>query len=404
MGRKKIQKEKATDATVVTPLAPVAEVPATSPESSSLAMAGNSFDYTKKLAMLSPAEKKKFLAMADKIQVNDPTSIQSFGSELSQVVSRNGDVLLEQCKSNRNSDVEMLANELLEELNLIDLDELSKSPWKSFASKVPILRHIVKSVESIMVKYNSIKQNVDAISQKIATTKIVAMRDNSTLQTIFDNNVQYIQQLRDLIIAAKLKMEAIDAEITKRRQDPSTEVYELQKMDNFRNALSKRIADMQTIECVLGQNLIQIGFVQNSNIAIADKAETVVNHIIPIWKTQLAMAVMLSNQKASLDANAKMEEFTNKMLVMNAKAVKENALAAAKASENQTIHLETLQKTNQSLTETVVELKKIRQEGEQIRQNVETSCKTFFEGLHNTYQEMAGLGTDAAKAISTGSK
>lgn len=349
---------------------------------------GNSFDYETRLATLSEADRSKYMAISAKIKLDDPTTIQSFGSELSQTVAQNGSVLLNSVRSDNSSEVVELTNDLLAELNMIDLDELTPSTWKRIARKLPIVRHLVKSVENVMIKYDTISANVEAISKKISTAKVVAMRDNSTLQTIFNNNVHYILQIRELIMAAKLKEQELRAELERMQSDPSTELYQIQDMQNFINSLGKRIADMQTTEYVMQQNLYQIRATQNNNISIADKSENIVNHVIPIWKNQLAISIIMNNQKASIDAQAKITETTNEILKKNASALKINAINVAKANEEQVISLDTLQKTTNDLIETVKEVKAIHDQGEANRKAIEKSLHDYTEQLTNAVNDM----------------
>lgn len=350
---------------------------------------GNSFDYETRLATLNEDERERLLALTSNISVNDLASVQMYGSELSQVISNNGNALLASVRSDNTAEVVDLTNKLLAELNLIDIDEINaNTTWKRLARRLPIVRTLVSSVQSVMIKYDTISENVDKISKKIGSAKVVALRDNSTLQQIFDNNVDYINQIRNLIIGLKLKDDEITKEIEQMQSDTTVEPYMIQDMQTLQTSVQKRITDMQTTEYVLTQNLFQIRATQSNNTAIADKSENICNNVIPLWKNQLAIAIIMNNQKSSIDAQKKITDTTNEILKKNAANLKINSINVAKSNEEMVISLDTLQKTTQSLIETITEVKHIHEEGAKNRQTIEKSLKDYSEQLMNTIQSV----------------
>lgn len=340
-------------------------------------------DYAMKLAALSPDERTYYLEKSSKIKMDDMASISHYGSELSQVVASNGNTLLQSVRGNSTSEVVALTNDLLAQLNLIDIDEINtNSGFKGWLRKLPIISKFMKSMESIMIKYDSIAENVDKISAKIGTAKLVAMRDNGTLEQIYTNNMQYIQQLRELIIAAKVREEEITKEIQRMAEDPMHfEAYQINDANNFKNALGKRINDMITTEYILQQNLFQIRATQSNNIAIADKSDNIVNHIIPIWKNQLAISIVMNNQKASIDAQQKITATTNDILKKNAQALKTNSINVAKAAEESVVSLDTLRETTQALTDTLQEVRKIHADAAKARATAEATLLDYSKKL-----------------------
>ena len=352
-------------------------------ELSSAAPTVGDFNYDQRIALLTPEEKEKYKELSKKLTCNDLTTVQTFGNELSQVIATNGDMLLNSVRADNSNEVIEMTNDLLAQLNLIDFDQLEDTRWKRIMKRTPFLRKFVKNVQNFFNEYDTIASNVDKISQKIGAAKIIAMRDNSTLEQIFDNNITYIGQLRELIIAAKLKLSELKSEIEKMQQDPNVEVYQINDMQNFQNAIEHRIADMETEEYILTQNQFQIRATQHNNLAIADKADNIVNSIIPVWKNQLALTVIMNNQKSSAEAEHKITETTNQMLRKNAQTLKLNSINVAKETERQVVDLETLNNVTQNLVETINEVKRIHEEGARNREAIEKSLQGFAEQLNN---------------------
>lgn len=351
--------------------------------SSNINLITKTFNYDDCLLHLTPEQKEKYQTLSDKIDIHDISSINQYGADLSAVISNNGNMLLESVRSNNSDEIVSLTNELLEQLDLIDIDELNtNTKWKRFCRSVPILRKMVKSITSIMTKYDSIKNNIDKISGKIGTSKIVALRDNSTLQDIFDSNISYINQLRELIIAAKFKYNMIENELKQMRMDVSKyETYEISDTETFANNLQKKIVDMETNEYVLIQNLLQIRATQQNNYLIADKADNMITNIIPIWKNQLAISIIMNNQKNSIEAQQKITETTNRILKENAKNLKINSINVAKANESSVISLDTLKETTQTLIDTIKEVKSIHDNSEKSMQKYEEQLRNFTKQL-----------------------
>lgn len=346
------------------------------------------FDYERALQALTPAEKDKYLALTDKLDYHNAATLQSYGSDLNTIISKNGDTLLNTVKSDNSVEVIGYINTLLSELNGFD-DELNKytnnhsSAFKRFFYSLPFVKRVATSLDNVLSNYNTVAQNVDKITEKIGNAKIVALRDNSTLQQIFDCNTLYIKQLRDLIIAAKLKVEEYEVELETLKTCINVESYEISDMTDYIHKLKKRIADLQTSEYVLMQNLLQIRATQSNNIAIAEKTDNIVNQVIPVWKNQLPMAIILKNQQASIEAQSKISETTNKLIAKTASDLKINSIAVAKASEESIISIDTLKSTTQDLITTITEVKRIHKEGENNRANLENYLKDFSKQIAN---------------------
>ena len=371
------------DTTITTPTVAI--------EQKEVSLAVKEKNYDTIIATLTPEQRQEYLAKADSISTNDVNSVRNFGQEISSIVAKNGDVLLSQVKANRSNEVVEYVNSLLVELGDFD-DEINKfsnsesSALKRFIYKLPIIRNLRKTVQEICVQYSTVSENVNKISDKIAMSKVVALRDNTTLQQIYENNELYLQDLAKLIVAGKLKLEEIDKQIEDMKT-PGAESYEIQNMQYFRNALSKRISDMQVTGHVFYQSQFQIMAIQQNNNSIADKSDEIVNHVIPIWKNQLPMAIVLKNQTASIEAQNKIAETTNRLLEKTANDLKTNSISVAKASEESVISLSTLDKTTKALIDTVKSVRQIHADAEKNRGIVESTLQKYNQEIEGVIIE-----------------
>lgn len=370
---------------------PITTTPTVAMEQKEANLAVREKNYDTIIATLTPEQRQEYLAKADSISTNDVNSVRNFGQEISSIVAKNGDVLLSQVKANRSNEVVEYVNSLLVELGDFD-DEINKfsnsesSALKRFIYKLPIIRNLRKTVQEICVQYSTVSENVNKISDKIAMSKVVALRDNTTLQQIYENNELYLQDLAKLIVAGKLKLEEIDKQIEDMKTS-GAESYELQNMQYFRNALSKRISDMQVTGHVFYQSQFQIMAIQQNNNSIADKSDEIVNHVIPIWKNQLPMAIVLKNQTASIEAQNKIAETTNRLLEKTANDLKTNSISVAKASEESVISLSTLDKTTKALIDTVKSVRQIHADAEKNRGIVESTLQKYNQEIEGVIIE-----------------
>ena len=348
------------------------------------------FDYTQQIAMLTPEQRKEYLAKANVINEKDITSIQAFGSEISKSVEDNGNTLLASVRSNNsNNEASQLINDLLAELKMVDMDDLSTSKLKRILRRIPGVRNIIMTADKVIIKYDNIKNNVDQIALRIKQHKIIAQRDNNTLDVIFDNNCKYIDDTRDHIIAAKLKAQEIAEHIEYMKERPA-EFSPIQVHDsqNFLNALQKRIADLQISEFIFNQNLFQIRAIQTNNMTLSNRAETIASTVIPIWKNQLSLSVIMINQQENIRQQKQINETTNKIIARNSQLMKENSIAAAKANEETIVSLDTLQTTTKDLIDTISEVQKIQQEGAKMRETLEKNLVDYGNQLTTKINEL----------------
>ena len=348
------------------------------------------FDYESKLQVLTEEERDKYTKIGAVINIDDTNSVQTYGSDLSKAIARCGDTLLNSVRSTNNDELIQLTNKLLGELNLINVSELNtESKIKAFLRQVPILKKLVQSVDNVMIKYDKIGDNVDKISKKIDSTRVVAMRDNSTLQTIFDADKEYVLQIREYILAAKIRLAEIQAEVDAMMAEPDKyEVYEIKRRMNFSGNLERRITDMQTTEYTLSQSLMQIEAIVSGNDQIAQRADNLVNNILPIWKNQLSNAIIIANQRTSIEAQNKTAETINKIISANAENIRKNATEIAKANENPTITLETLEKATKELIQMVKDVRDIQKKGSENRKNIEKALMSYSEQLETAVKNL----------------
>ena len=354
-------------------------------------------------ASLTPEKIERYQSITKSLVVTDMNSINNYGSELSTIMSQNSDELLKAVRTDNGGEVSKLTSELLGQLEMIDIDELGKeNSWKTIMRKIPILRNFVPSIQQILNKYDTISDTVSKISEKIQAVSMVSKRDNTALQIIFDNDVNYIKQIRELIEAAQLKHEEITNQLYEMRENPDKyETYEMTDVANFANALEKKISDMGQVEYAMKMNLMQIRACQQNNNLIANKADTFVSTVLPVWKTQLSISIMLENNKKNSQAFKEMSDTSKRIIEKNAELLKMNSITTAKEAERGIFDIQSLQKSTDLMIQTINEVNNIHDKAYEERKKIAEQIVKMENQMHDAIQHAIELSADDINYIET---
>ncbi|MES2277652.1 MAG: toxic anion resistance protein [Bacteroidota bacterium] len=362
-----------TPAPVETPAVVVSAAPTAEPSKLKLDKEGNV-----NLTLIKADDEKKYLEKGKDLNPADSNSILNYGAEVQGSMEKYSNQFLTSVRTYNSGEVGTLIADLLSELNYIDVDELEQGAFKSFLMKIPFLKGLVMDAKKLFSKYDTVIDNVDKITNKIKAGRLNSIKDNSSLQTMFDSNVEYIKQMEDLIIAGQLKFNELNIQLTAMEQRPQDyNDYEIADLRDFVNRLDKRLADLKVVRFIMMQSLAQIRIVQNNNTSIAEKAQSIISTTIPVWKNQLTIAVALQRQKANVEMQQKISETTNTILLKNAELLKTNSINVARENEKTVVSIETLKKTTSDLIETLNEVKRIHEEGAQNRKALNTELQSL---------------------------
>lgn len=349
---------------------------------------------------LIPAQKKAYYnEIAKVLDEKDLTSIASYGSDLQRAMDTYSSDFLKQSFDSKNSiESAQLISNLLGELHEVNIDDLeAPSAVKRFLRKIPGLRRLVVSVEQIKAKYDTIEKNIDGIVQKLETARQISIRDNNNLQKQFENNVDYVEQLGELIIAGKIKSQELDKLIEDMKANSEEyDDYQISDVEEYKNSLDKRLTDLTMLRYAFKQSLTQIRIIQRTNIMNANNTEQQIAMTIPLWKNQLSLAVALYDQKQTLEISSKVSDTTNEIFKKNAEMMKTQAIEVAKQNQRTVIDIETLRKTTSDLLATVEGVQKAQLEGAQKRAAAE---QELFKLEKQMSQTAIGVATSTQHVI-----
>lgn len=330
------------------------------------------------LANATDSDLSNYKSLSTQLNENDSNSILNFGSEIQNSIAKQSDVFLTNVRTYNSGEVGTLINDLLTELNYVDVDQLNQSPAKRFLSKIPLLGKLVTDVKKLFQQYDKITVNVDKISNKVKAGMINSVKDNASLQTMFEGNVNLIKEMEKHIIAGQIRFKELNEELAVMEANPANyQDYQIADKRTFINRLDKRLADMKIVRFIMLQSLAQIRVVQNNNTSIAEKAQSILTTTMPVWKNQLTLAVALQRQKQNIEVQRRVSETTNTILQKNAEMLKQNSIEVAKENENTIVSLETLKMTTKSLIDTLTEVKQIHEQGTETRRQLDAGLQSL---------------------------
>ena len=346
------------------------------------------------LQNLTPAQTSKYETLAASIEESSPNSVINFGAELQNTLASQSDSFLNNVRRSNSGEVGELINKLLVELNYVDVDELEGGSFKKFLKKMPLLSRMVTTVENVFAKYDKIVTNISDISNKVNAGIINSTKDNAVLQTIFSSNVEAIKKIEEYICENfeewDLDYEKTKQELALMEANPDAyQDYQISDKRDFANRLDRRLADLKVVRFIILQSLPQIRLIQNNNVSIAEKAQTILTTTLPVWKNQLTLAVALHRQQQHIEVQQRVSQTTEDILRKNAQRLQQNSVNVARANEQTIVSMDTLRETTTSLINTLNEVRQIQQQGEQTRRQLDNELQNLETTLKNQLQNRA---------------
>lgn len=281
------------------------------------------------------------------------------------------DTALENVKTKDLGEIGDQISDLVIELKSFDAQEEEKGGFFGLFKKQ------TNKLDAMKVKYASAETNVEKIKENLENHQVQLMKDIVILDKLYDENLQYHKELSMYIIAGKKKL-AEERTTTlvelKEKAQKSGLAEDAQAANDFANMcdnFEKKINDLELTRMVSIQMSPQIRLIQNNDRIMAEKIQSTIVNTIPLWKSQMVLAMGLSHSQQATKAQREVTNMTNELLKKNAEALKMSTIETAKESERGIIDLETLKQTNQSLISTLDEVMKIQEDGKAKRREAE---------------------------------
>ena len=315
---------------------------------------------------LSEEEKKMVSDFSKQIDIMETNSILQYGATAQTKVADFSETAL---KNVRTKDIDTIGDTLLDlvsELRNFDVDEKD-----GFFTK--LFKKGANSINDVKAKYDSANVNVDKIVKILENHQITLMKDINLLDQLYEKNLVNFKELTMYILAGYQRLEEIkqnELPAALKKAEESGLPEDAQAANDLSEAITrfeKKLHDLELTRTVSIQMAPQIRLVQNNDTLMTEKIQSTLVNTIPLWKSQMLIALGIAHSKEAVKAQNEVSEMTNKMLKQNAENLKMATIETAKESERGIVDIETLTETNKKLIETLEEVKRIQIEGREKR-------------------------------------
>lgn len=342
---------------------------------------------------LSPEQLQQAGEMAKQIDVTKQNSLITYGTQQQQALSTFSDQVLGKVRNKDIGEIGDSLRKLVSSLSDADPEKLVGQNASVFAK---LFSRVKSSIFEMTAKYQEVSVQIDRSSKQLETQEQKLLTDNDTMDQMYEQNMQFYQQLNVLIAGANLKQTEIKNEIAELQAGPNDQMVaqKISDLNAVEDRLEKRMMDLMLTREITVQQAPQIRLIQNSNSVLAEKIQSSITTAIPLWKNQVALALALLNQKDALAAQNAVADTTNELLKKNSEMLKQSTLDIAKASQRGVVDVDTLKETQDNLISTVTEAIQIQQEGAQKRKTAEVELQNMEQSMQEKITAVNGSLTD----------
>ena len=322
-------------------------------------------------SMLSDAEKKAVEEFSRKIDIMDSNMILQYGAAAQKNVASFSESALSSVRTKDLGEVGKSLSELVVELKGFGQDEEEKKGlfglFKKGGSKI----------ESLKAQYAKVETNVDRIAHELEQHQVTLLKDVAMFDQMYELNLKYYKELTMYILAGKKRLAAVrsgELEELRKQAEASGAQEDAQRyndMVQMCERFEKKLHDLELTRMISIQMGPQTRLLQNNDTLMVEKIQSSLVNTIPLWKSQMVLALGLEHGRQATAAQSAVTEMTNELLKKNADMLKMGTIETAKEAERSIVDIETLQHTNQQLIDTLDEVLNIQREGAQKRQAAE---------------------------------
>ena len=335
-------------------------------------------------AALTPEEQKMVEEFSKKIDIENTNQVLQYGANTQKKMADFSDAALENVRSQDLGEVGTLLANVVGELKDFDALEEEKGIFGFFKKQA-------NKLENLKNRYAKAEVNIDKITEALQEHQIRLMKDTAMLDKMYDQNLAYYKELTMYVLAGKARLQEVrdgqlkELEEKAARTGQAEDAQAAKDLGDKCNRFEKKLHDLELTKMIAMQTAPQIRLIQSNDTNMVEKIQTTLVNTIPLWKSQMVLALGIAHSTEAAQAQAKVTNLTNELLQKNAEALHQASVETAKESERGVVDIETLKKTNADLIQTLDDVLKIQQEGKAKRRAAE--------------QEMARMEQDLKKKL-----
>ena len=336
--------------------------------------------------VLTPEEQKMVNDFAAKIDIENTNQILQYGAGTQKKMADFSDTALENVKTQDLGEIGELISNVVGELKDFDVQEEGKF--------FGFFRKQTSKIENLKNKYDKAQVNVEKITDSLQQHQVRLMKDSAMLDKMYEQNLNYFKELTMYILAGKKKLEETrNGKLAEMKNKAALsglpeDAQAARDLDEKCSRFEKKLHDLELTRTIAMQTAPQIRLIQNNDTVMVEKIQTTIVNTIPLWKSQMVLALGIAHSAEAAQAQRQVTDITNELLRKNAETLHMATVETAKESERGIVDLETLQKTNADLIQTLDDVIRIQMEGRQKRQAAEMEMHRMEEELKRKLLEI----------------
>ena len=329
--------------------------------------------------VLTAEEQEMVDSFASKIDVENTAQIMQYGAGTQKKMADFSDEALKNVKSQDLGEVGDLLTDVVGELRGFDAEEEK--------GLFGFLKKQANKIENLKNKYDKAEANVEKIMDSLEKHQVRLLKDSAMLDKMYQQNLLYFKELSMYILAGRKSLSEVrngklkDLEEKARVSGLPEDAQAVKDLDSKCSRFEKKIHDLELTRMISLQTAPQIRLVQNNDIMMAEKIQTTLVNTIPLWKSQMVLALGIAHSTEAASAQRQVSDVTNELLKKNAETLHMASVETAKESERGIVDMETLKKTNAELIQTLDDVMKIQKEGRLKRQTAEAEMQRMENEL-----------------------
>ena len=329
-------------------------------------------ELNSQLAVLTPDERRQVDELKEQIDVRDSQMLMQYGSGARQNIAEFSGNILNNIRAKDTGYIGELMTDLVTNVQDLNFDSLEKD-----SGILGIFRKAEAKVKKFLSQYEKLEVQVDRIEGKLEEARMEMLKDIGMFDSLYQKNLDYFKQLQIYITAGDAKIKELREQTIpslRAEAEKSGDPMHAQLVRDFEDTVTqfeKKVHDLKTSKTIAIQTAPQIRLIQNNDKLLADKIQTAIQETIPLWKSQMVMALGLYRQQETLKLQRDVTDTTNALLLKNSEILKQNTIDVAKESERGIVDIETLKKANENLISTMNEAVRIQKEGHDKRMAAE---------------------------------
>lgn len=329
---------------------------------------------------LSPQERQQVAQFASKIDLNNSQMILQYGAGTQKKMADFSESALKNVRTKDMGEVGDLLSSVVVELKSFDVEEEEKGIKGLF-------KRSSNRVTAMKAKYDKAEVNVNKICDVLEGHQVQLLKDIAMLDKMYDTNLTYFKELSMYILAGKEKLQEVRGgelqQLIQKAQASGLpeDAQAARDLEDKCTRFEKKLYDLELTRTISIQTAPQIRLVQNNDTMMAEKIQSTIVNTIPLWKSQMVLALGIAHSTQAAKAQREVSDMTNELLKKNAATLKTASIETAKESERGIVELETLKNTNETLISTLDEVMQIQKDGRQKRQDAEVEIQRLENEL-----------------------